>query len=802
MKGYRRVSTARLAPLAAAAAYFLALLPRPLRPTQPLLLPLLLFLHKRHGGATFSLPSPPPLVLIFPTSNSGSLYRSFASFVASIAVEVEVEVDLDWLLLNTNSGGFSAGIRANHKEKILVKRIRDLVLLMSLLVSVVKMTRISCFPAILSGKKKKSKESAKIIHPKKENGDGDLRVEPEEFVYASIEKARKEASFEASVSVKTGAKEVPSTNVKLVRNGKKDEDSVRTDVTIEAAYEGGDEHDDFLSMKRDFSDFDLQALAEEKGEATSHGLNQELSSGGLENVSENADDITPEVMIQSGHVSDPGMGRTTAFWGSPMLMRSCSNIETKRASKLSTSTTNARSYDDDLQNLSGNFIGEAPKSIPGSPTSVITSWSADKVMLKKRSSSQVLPSRSRKLWWRLFLWSHRNLHKTRSLKPERNVALNGASNQKDGYCSDTLEPSCGADLKNKKAVDESGAWPPNQWVAFSAESSSFDRVSAWVHNLDDSPFCPIEDDANEDDEAAAGSQTHPIFLETGESSSKTSSRNGRRAAEEVSQANNVIRSLNSLSSVAHIASMGLKVIPSVSVFTSLRSVNLSGNLIVHISPGCLPRSLHMLDLSRNKIATIEGLRELTRLRVLNLSYNRISRIGHGLSNCTVIKQLYLAGNKISGVEGLHRLLKLTVLDLSFNKITTAKALGQLVANYNSLLALNLLGNPIQSNIGDDQLRKAVCGLLPHVTFLNKQPIKPLRAREAATDSVAKAALGNNGWGTRRRATRRVGHVSTGSVKGMTGEGSSQRGAGSGGGGHKSSGHRSKSRHQHSISTRK
>lgn len=69
--GHSCVSIARLAPLAAATAYFLPLLPRLLLPTQPLLLPLL-FLHKRHGGATFSLPSP-PLVLICPTSNSGSL---------------------------------------------------------------------------------------------------------------------------------------------------------------------------------------------------------------------------------------------------------------------------------------------------------------------------------------------------------------------------------------------------------------------------------------------------------------------------------------------------------------------------------------------------------------------------------------------------------------------------------------------------------------------------------------------------------------------------------------------------------
>lgn len=37
----------------------------------------------------------------------------------------------------------------------------------------------------------------------------------------------------------------------------------------------------------------------------------------------------------------------------------------------------------------------------------------------------------------------------------------------------------------------------------------------------------------------------------------------------------------------------------------------------------------MLNLSKNNISTIEGLRELTRLRVLDLSYNRIFRIGHG-----------------------------------------------------------------------------------------------------------------------------------------------------------------------------
>ncbi|KAI3789738.1 hypothetical protein L2E82_02541 [Cichorium intybus] len=46
-----------------------------------------------------------------------------------------------------------------------------------------------------------------------------------------------------------------------------------------------------------------------------------------------------------------------------------------------------------------------------------------------------------------------------------------------------------------------------------------------------------------------------------------------------------------------------------------------------ITPGSLPKGLRILDISRNKICAIEGLRELTWLRILDMSYNRISRIG-------------------------------------------------------------------------------------------------------------------------------------------------------------------------------
>lgn len=196
-----------------------------------------------------------------------------------------------------------------------------------------------------------------------------------------------------------------------------------------------------------------------------------------------------------------------------------------------------------------------------------------------------------------------------------------------------------------------------------------------------------------------------------------------------------ISSLTANANTAQLANYGLVVIPLLSAFVSLKALNLSGNSIVRITAGALPRGLHLLNLSKNKISTIEGLRELTRLRVLDLSYNKISRIGHGLASCSSLKELYLAGNKISEVEGLHRLLKLTVLDLRFNKIATSKCLGQLAANYNSLQAISLEGNPAQKNVGDEQLKKYLLGLLPHMAYYNRQHIKTSTLKDSSDRSV-------------------------------------------------------------------
>lgn len=222
-----------------------------------------------------------------------------------------------------------------------------------------------------------------------------------------------------------------------------------------------------------------------------------------------------------------------------------------------------------------------------------------------------------------------------------------------------------------------------------------------------------------------------------------------------------ISSLSASATTAQMANHGLAMIPFLSAFVSLKMLNLSGNNIVRITAGALPRGLHMLNLSKNQISTIEGLRELTRLRVLDLSYNRIVRIGHGLASCSSLKELYLAGNKISEVEGLHRLLKLNVLDLRANKISTAKCLGQLAANYNSLQAVSLEGNPAQKNVGDDQLKKYLQGLLPHLAYYNRQLIKVGTLKDAADRSVRLGASAHqfdrSGLRSEHKSTRKGGH---------------------------------------------
>uniref|UniRef100_A0A1D1XZV1 Protein phosphatase 1 regulatory subunit pprA n=1 Tax=Anthurium amnicola TaxID=1678845 RepID=A0A1D1XZV1_9ARAE len=297
------------------------------------------------------------------------------------------------------------------------------------------------------------------------------------------------------------------------------------------------------------------------------------------------------------------------------------------------------------------------------------------------------------------------------------------------------------------------------WHELDNEDFNIKRMKEWIRQID------IHDDSVVQ-EVGECSNAVPVMkkdshLISGANTSKTDV----KGSGAVKAAYNYISSLTPASTSAYLGNLGLVVIPFLSAFPSLRVLNLSGNSIVRITYGSLPRGLHMLNLSRNNISIIEGLRELTRLRVLDLSYNRIFRIGHGLAACSSLKELYLAGNKISEVEGLHRLLKLNVLDLTFNKISTVKSLGQLAANYGSLQAINLEGNPAQRNVGDDQLQKYLRGVCPRLIYFNKHIIRTNSGKELS-ERLARSATSHqfdNGVRSDHRRSRR-GHHTTSSHK--------------------------------------
>lgn len=370
--------------------------------------------------------------------------------------------------------------------------------------------------------------------------------------------------------------------------------------TPEVAYEGGDEHEESSVLNRGLSDFDLKARDTSPVEEFPLGNRESSKSfdAGSKHFDETAEKDAD--MMQSGHVSDPGI-KISEFWASPNLKRSCSNLETnvvirKIADQLPPSK--CQSFEK-LQELAEKMRDDV---IHGSPRSVMSHGSADRVMLKKHSSSQILPSRSRRLWWKLFLWSHRNLHAPQTAK-QSTAQIARLLNQQGGYCSDTLEPNRAPEFgespesftreslnkdgpeneKEERSWDKfhtglSGLWPQNQWLAFPTESSTFARVEEWVRHLEPNPSPQLSGDGENEEEI--------VFPRSPENSmsqeilpSHMVRRSDRNLAEDMLHANSMIRSLNSSSTVALIAGIGLKAIPSISSFVSLRSVNLSSNLI-------------------------------------------------------------------------------------------------------------------------------------------------------------------------------------------------------------------------------
>jgi hypothetical protein len=371
------------------------------------------------------------------------------------------------------------------------------------------------------------------------------------------------------------------------------------------AYEGGDENENESSpsIKKELSDLYLKLDEPVASKETYDPTDNDKATDEFEDQSDRYSRKSADTN-NSGHVSDPGIGKTD-FLASPKLKRSCSNLE-RRDVRMQIneylSPLQAQSFED-FRDLSVNPMVNLKRS-----RSMTSHRSADRVMLKRHSSSQVLPSGSKKLWWKLFLWSHRNIHRTFSRKSKLVPAIGSLSNQL-GYSSDTLGPKQIKALRhmqssasittrspNKRINDDDQRQSrfQNQWFAFSTETS-YARVDAWVKDLE------IQEPAPEDDplDDIAGSISFPPSPDAGRSmiiSTSQLTHSNSNIPKDILLANSIVQSLNTASTVAHISGVGIKAIPVISHFSNLRSVNLSNNFI-----GITSRVEYNVSLSTSKI---------------------------------------------------------------------------------------------------------------------------------------------------------------------------------------------------------
>lgn len=374
-----------------------------------------------------------------------------------------------------------------------------------------------------------------------------------------------------------------------VSNGIQKNSSFKPEV--EEAYEGEDENEYSPKIKRELSDFHVQdheAVAGKGCDATDKEIEYPIL---YENqVIEELDDRTDKYSQKSVETteSDPGIGKAD-LWTSAKFKRHFSNLEKfdehgKKTHYLS--ALKSKSFEN-FKELSAMINLESPRS-------VMSHYSADRVMLERNSSCQVLPSGRKNLRWKMILWSHRNMHRTFSsnstLVPAR-AALNC------GYSSDTIEPKQGKTLRSVKSsgsiaveshnkrrtgknIDNQrgSRFQSDQWIAFSKESSSFARVDEWVKGLEIQTL-PPEDDFDVDN---GKSIAFPPSPDTGGTMVKATSQltySDANVSKETLTAISVVQSLNPASSIAHISGIGLKAIPAISHLSNLRSVNLSNNFI-------------------------------------------------------------------------------------------------------------------------------------------------------------------------------------------------------------------------------
>eukprot|EP00554_Chaetoceros_debilis_P003716 CAMPEP_0194086696 /NCGR_PEP_ID=MMETSP0149-20130528/22094_1 /TAXON_ID=122233 /ORGANISM="Chaetoceros debilis, Strain MM31A-1" /LENGTH=420 /DNA_ID=CAMNT_0038769837 /DNA_START=80 /DNA_END=1342 /DNA_ORIENTATION=- len=108
---------------------------------------------------------------------------------------------------------------------------------------------------------------------------------------------------------------------------------------------------------------------------------------------------------------------------------------------------------------------------------------------------------------------------------------------------------------------------------------------------------------------------------------------------------------------------------------SLKTLDMSYNVIREMEPVKFCSNLVELFLANNKIKTLAGLKHLSNVRRIDLGANRIRKMDESeLSGLVNLEELWLGKNKIEKIEGLSNLKKLRRLDVQSNRLTCVENL--------------------------------------------------------------------------------------------------------------------------------
>lgn len=142
--------------------------------------------------------------------------------------------------------------------------------------------------------------------------------------------------------------------------------------------------------------------------------------------------------------------------------------------------------------------------------------------------------------------------------------------------------------------------------------------------------------------------------------------------------------------VLDLSSQGLQSAPDLSQQTSLTEIRLDQNQLSTISR--LPPLVKSLSLRQNRIAFISNIDKLSALQVLDLTSNRLISL-EGLEACDNLRELYLGFNYVGDdqVQLLSKMRELKVLDLSHNHLRDP-SITQVLRRLPCLEALQLSSN--------------------------------------------------------------------------------------------------------------